>query len=98
MEPVTDRTLWGVVVIALALIILAWGVMYASTPSSNRHTNPDLSELRVPVDAEKGYTYTCHCYRDPVRVTIRTPRPHQVGHAEGQARAGGWRVRVRTEG
>ncbi|MFE2843872.1 hypothetical protein ACFXKS_10015 [Streptomyces scopuliridis] len=90
MEPVTDRALWGVVVIALTLIALAWGVMYASAPSDDRHTDRDLSELRVPVDTEKGYTYTCHCYRDPVRVTIRTTRAHRVGHADGAPGAGGW--------
>ncbi|MFI5758977.1 hypothetical protein [Streptomyces sp. NPDC051569] len=69
MDPVTDRGLWGFVVIALTLIVLAVGLLYASMP----HAEDASDAVRIPPDAEEGYTYTCYCYRDPIAVTI--PRP-----------------------
>ncbi|MFE4534879.1 hypothetical protein ACFRKB_07320 [Streptomyces scopuliridis] len=86
MEPVTDPALWGVVSIAMSAIVLAVGVLYAVMPTADSAVSP------VPLDAEEGYTYTCYCCPDPVRVTIRVPQAHLVGRAPGGRRE------VRTEG
>ncbi|MFE2496866.1 hypothetical protein [Streptomyces scopuliridis] len=86
MEPVTDPALWGVVSIAMSAIVLAVGVLYAVMPTADGAVPP------VPLDAEEGYTYTCYCCPDPVRVTIRAPQAHLVGRAPGV------RCEVRTEG
>ncbi|MEV4973625.1 hypothetical protein [Streptomyces scopuliridis] len=79
MEPVTDPALWGVVSIAMSAIVLAVGVLYAVMPPADSALPP------VPLDAEEGYTYTCYCCPDPVRVTIRAPQAHLVGRAPGGA-------------
>ncbi|MFE1962429.1 hypothetical protein [Streptomyces sp. NPDC059479] len=70
----TDPVLWGVVSIVVSATIMAVGVLYASMAASNEADPP------VPADGEKDFTYTCHCYRDPIRVTVRPPadrRPWQ---------------------
>ncbi|MYZ35948.1 hypothetical protein [Streptomyces sp. SID4917] len=64
----TDPVLWGVVSIVVSVTVIAVGVLYASMATADPL---DPLEPPVPVDAEEGFTYTCHCYRDPVRVTIR---------------------------
>ncbi|MFE1962505.1 hypothetical protein [Streptomyces sp. NPDC059479] len=50
------------------MTVIAVGVLYASMATADPL---DPLEPPVPVDAEEGFTYTCHCHRDPVRVTIR---------------------------
>ncbi|MFE9885350.1 hypothetical protein [Streptomyces scopuliridis] len=52
----------------MSAIVLAVGVLYAVMPTVDGAVPP------VPLDAEEGYTYTCYCCPDPVRVTIRAPR------------------------
>ncbi|MFD7900404.1 hypothetical protein [Streptomyces sp. NPDC059743] len=54
--------------IVVSVTVIAVGVLYASMATADPL---DPLELPVPVDTEEGFTYTCHCYRDPVRVTIR---------------------------
>ncbi|MFE7569708.1 hypothetical protein ACFU76_22525 [Streptomyces sp. NPDC057539] len=80
MEPVTDPALWGVVSIAMSAIVLAVGVLYAVMPSAESALPP------VPLDAEEGFTYTCYCCPDPVRVTVRAPQAHLVGRVAGDRR------------
>ncbi|PVE06067.1 hypothetical protein [Streptomyces scopuliridis] len=65
--------------IALSAIVLAVGVLYAVMPTADGAVPP------VPLDAEEGYTYTCYCCPDPVRVTIRAPQAHLVGRAPAGA-------------
>ncbi|PVE10003.1 hypothetical protein Y717_19480 [Streptomyces scopuliridis RB72] len=72
--------------IAMSAIVLAVGVLYAVMPTADSAVPP------VPLDAEEGYTYTCYCCPDPVRVTIRAPQAHLVGRAPGGRRE------VRAEG
>ncbi|MGW2514383.1 hypothetical protein ACWC0A_34405 [Streptomyces scopuliridis] len=63
----------------MSAIVLAVGVLYAVMPTVDGVVPP------VPLDAEEGYTYTCYCCPDPVRVTIRAPQAHLVGRAPGGA-------------
>ncbi|MFE3139174.1 hypothetical protein [Streptomyces scopuliridis] len=63
----------------MSAIVLAVGVLYAVMPTADGVVPP------VPLDAEEGYTYTCYCCPDPVRVTIRAPQAHLVGRAPGGA-------------
>ncbi|MYZ37778.1 MULTISPECIES: hypothetical protein [unclassified Streptomyces] len=79
MEPTTDRALWGAVSIAVSMVVLAVGVLYAWMSPSDE---PEGLVTVADANAEEGhsYTYTCHCHRDPVRVTIRAweiPRGHR---------------------
>ncbi|MFJ1581374.1 hypothetical protein [Streptomyces sp. NPDC088182] len=87
MEPVTDPALWGVVSIAMSAVVLGVWVLCAVMPAVDSAAVP-----LVPVDAEEGYTYTCYCCPDPVRVTVRAPQAHLVGRVPGGRRP------VRTEG
>ncbi|MFD7118026.1 hypothetical protein ACFWAA_13375 [Streptomyces sp. NPDC059922] len=87
MEPVTDPALWGVVSIAMSVVVLGVWLLCAVVPSVDSAAVPS-----VPLGAEEGYTYTCYCCPDPVRVTIRAPQAHLVG------RAAGGRLRVSAEG
>ncbi|MEV7090945.1 hypothetical protein AB0O07_34660 [Streptomyces sp. NPDC093085] len=88
-----DRVLWGVVALTGSLIVLVMGILYVwygVTPHRPRGVTPrGEPESYVPVDAEPGYTYTCHCYREPVLVTIRVPHiRHRRGHGRRAPR--GW--------
>ncbi|MFI5754413.1 hypothetical protein [Streptomyces sp. NPDC051569] len=87
MDPVTDRGLWGFVVIALTLIVLAVGLLYAHMTATEAAAEGSDDEPRIPPDAEAGYSYTCYCYRDPIRVTIAAP-----GTRRRHARAGRHRI------
>lgn len=68
MAPLADPALWGVLSIGISVAVLALGVVCAWTAT------PDETDLPVPLDTEQDFTYTCHCYRDPIRVTVRRAR------------------------
>lgn len=63
---VLDRTLWGAIILSVGLALLALVAIYSSMPSPHRAQTPP------PIDRD-GYTYTCYCYSDPVRVKILAP-------------------------
>ncbi|WP_369377678.1 hypothetical protein [Streptomyces sp. cg36] len=63
MSPGTERMFWGVIVLAVCLGLLALLAIYWSMPSPRR------AYVAPPTD-RNGYSYTCYCWRDPVRVTF----------------------------
>ncbi|HEY1179594.1 MAG TPA: hypothetical protein VGF17_25855 [Phytomonospora sp.] len=67
-----ERAFWGVMVLAIGLALLALLAIYWSMPSPHR------AYIALPADRD-GYSYTCYCWRDPVRVTIpaEPPRPRR---------------------
>ncbi|MFJ2111089.1 MULTISPECIES: hypothetical protein [unclassified Streptomyces] len=76
IEPVTDQRLWGVVVLVLTFLVLVAGVLYAMERPGAETVSA------VPSDAEAVYTYTCHCHREPIMITLRVaelPRRHGRG-------------------
>ncbi|WP_326611347.1 hypothetical protein OIE62_21635 [Streptomyces scopuliridis] len=77
IDPVTDRALWGVVALAISLIVLVIGILYAAT------WRPEHEPPRAPATAEEAYMYTCYCHREPVHITLRAselPRRQARGH------------------
>ncbi|GGY65749.1 hypothetical protein [Streptomyces xanthochromogenes] len=72
MSAGTERMFWGVMVLAVSLGLLALLAIYWSMPSTYR------ASIEPPTD-RNGYSYTCYCWRSPVRVTVRTepPRPRR---------------------
>ncbi|MGW2485173.1 hypothetical protein ACWCWQ_35690 [Streptomyces sp. NPDC001571] len=72
MSAGTERMFWGVMVLAVSLGLLALLAIYWSMPSTSR------AYIEPPTD-RNGYSYTCYCWRSPVRVTVRTepPRPRR---------------------
>ncbi|MFJ9212555.1 hypothetical protein [Streptomyces sp. NPDC102264] len=77
IAPVTDRALWGVVALALSFIVLVIRILYTTA------WRPEHEPHQVLTAAEAAYTYTCHCHREPVHITLRAselPRKHARGH------------------
>ncbi|MEU3184696.1 hypothetical protein ABZ707_10845 [Streptomyces sp. NPDC006923] len=72
--PATDGAGWGFVALVLSLVVLAVGLLHASTPGPD-HTGPP-----APPEPVEEHTYTCYCHRDPVLVTIP-----MTEHRQGQA-------------
>ncbi|MFI6702463.1 hypothetical protein ACIBJC_26490 [Streptomyces sp. NPDC050509] len=71
-----DETFWGVVALSISLTALVFGVLYAA------HGRPGSEEGAPdpPFVAEETYSYTCHCHREPVHITIRARQiPRMVG-------------------
>ncbi|MBD0743816.1 hypothetical protein [Streptomyces sp. CBMA152] len=58
-----ERAFWGVIVIAVALGLLALLAIYWSMPSPCR-------AYVAPRTDRNGYSYTCYCWAQPVRVTF----------------------------
>ncbi|GAA1175872.1 hypothetical protein GCM10009578_017120 [Streptomyces rhizosphaericus] len=58
-----DRTFWGILIIAVSVPLLALLIMWAMLPNPHRGFTPP------PLDRE-GFTYSCYCWQDRVRVTI----------------------------
>ncbi|MEV5567623.1 hypothetical protein AB0L54_32925 [Streptomyces sp. NPDC052196] len=63
MSEGTERMFWGVIVLAVAVGLLALLAIYWSMPSPYR-------AYVAPPTEQNGYSYTCYCWRDPVRVTF----------------------------
>lgn len=78
-----DRTLIGVVCLCVSLGVLSLVAIYCSMPSPRRAVAP------APTD-RPGYTYTCYCYRDALRVKIladETPRRRHARTPSNPARS-----------
>lgn len=58
-----ERAFWGVMVIAVGLGLLALLAIYWSMPSPRR------GYVAPPTD-RAGYSYTCYCWGESVRVTF----------------------------
>ncbi|RYJ20393.1 hypothetical protein CU044_7191 [Streptomyces sp. L-9-10] len=57
------------------------------TPAQHEASEPEFPQEHEPhqvlTAAEAAYTYTCHCHREPVHITLRAselPRRHARGH------------------
>ncbi|MFE3739987.1 hypothetical protein [Streptomyces sp. NPDC059134] len=83
-----DETFWGVVALSISLIALVFGVLYAThgRPGAEEGAPdpPFVAEGGAPdppfVAAKETYSYTCHCHREPVHITIRARQvPRMVG-------------------
>lgn len=78
-----DRVMWGVIALSVGLGLLALVAIYSSLPSPHRAVTPP------PLDQD-GHTYTCYCYRTPVRVHVQNPQNGaRKGHRR-RARRGPW--------
>ncbi|MFG2528295.1 hypothetical protein [Streptomyces sp. NPDC048516] len=75
----TDRVFWGVLTLAVSALLLALLVMWALLPNPHRGFTPP------PLDRD-GFTYSCYCWQDTVRVTILAEPPPRAKHAR-RARA-----------
>ena len=76
---VLDRMVIGVVCLSVCLGLVALLAIYASMPSPRRAVAP------APTD-RPGYTYTCYCYRDAVRVKILADETPRRRHARTQSK------------
>jgi hypothetical protein len=74
---VLDRMVIGVVCLSVCLGLVALLAIYASMPS------PRLAVAPAPTD-RPGYTYTCYCYRDSVRVEILPTNQPRRRHARSE--------------
>ncbi|MEV7869847.1 hypothetical protein AB0P17_28015 [Streptomyces sp. NPDC088124] len=73
-----DETFWGVVALCVSFTALVFGLLYAAggRPGAEEGV-PDA----LCVETEETYSYTCHCHRDPVHITIRARQiPRIRGH------------------
>lgn len=81
-----DGLLLSAMAAAIGLSLAALVVVGATLPSGRRGVTP-------PPVRRSGHTYACHCWRDPVRVTVRPParrrRPPAATPARHAARAAG---------
>ncbi|WP_411146412.1 hypothetical protein [Streptomyces sp. x-80] len=77
-----ERAALGFVIICACVVLLALFVVWAMIPGPHR------AETALPSD-EEGFSYRCHCWRDPVTVTIRTEQGSQARrrHAREERRA-----------
>lgn len=89
-----DRMFWGVMVLAVCVVVLALFAIYWSMPS------PYRAYVAPPTDRD-GYSYTCYCWRDPVRCLAKlmkkAPRSLKMGavrrrRARSQERVRGTRT------
>ncbi|MEU2179731.1 hypothetical protein [Streptomyces thermolilacinus] len=69
-----DRVFWGALILAVSALLLALLIMWALLPNPHRGFTPP------PLDRD-GYTYTCFCWQDTVRVTILAEPPPKRKHA-----------------
>ncbi|WHM36326.1 hypothetical protein [Streptomyces sp. BPTC-684] len=70
-----ERMFWGVMVLAVCVAMLALLAIYWSMPPAHR------AYVALPTDRD-GYSYTCYCWRDPVRVILCTGSgKHRRRHA-----------------
>ena len=72
-----DRVLWGTVALSASVALLALFAIYSSMPSPHRAVTPP------PIDKD-GYTYTCYCFSDPVRVKILAPTQQKRAARSGR--------------
>ncbi|MFD5747014.1 hypothetical protein [Streptomyces sp. NPDC127033] len=69
-----DETFWGVVALSVSFTALVFGLLYAA---GERSGTEEGAQAALFVETEETYSYTCHCHRDPVHITIparQTPR------------------------
>jgi len=83
---VLDRMVIGLVCLSVCLGLVALLAIYASMPSPRRAVAP------APTD-RPGYTYTCYCYRDSVRVEILSANRPRRRHARSEPARSGNRSR-----
>lgn len=74
-----DRMVIGVVCLCISLGGGTLLAIYWSMPSPRRAVAP------APVD-RPGYTYTCYCYYEPVRVKILAPKSSRAARHGRHAR------------
>jgi len=78
-----DLAVIAVVSLSVSLGVVALIAIYCSMPSPRRAVAP------APVD-RPGYTYTCYCYNESVRVLIldsEVPRRRHARHGSKPARS-----------
>ncbi|MEV7870239.1 hypothetical protein AB0P17_30030 [Streptomyces sp. NPDC088124] len=63
-----DETFWGVVALSISFTALVFGLLYAA---GGRPGAEDGASSPPFAETEETYSYTCHCHRDPVHITIR---------------------------
>lgn len=74
-----DERFWGIVALSISFTALVTGILYAANwRSGHRREEESAAPLPpLPVAPEVTYSYTCHCHRNPVHVTVpahRIPR------------------------
>ncbi|WP_162793993.1 hypothetical protein [Streptomyces paludis] len=62
-----ERTFWGMVALAISFTTLVLGVLYAAGARGDEGAPPPPP---LWVEPEETYSYTCHCHRNPVHITI----------------------------
>lgn len=74
-----DRVFWGALILGVSALLLALLIMWALLPNPHRGFTPP------PLDRD-GFTYSCYCWQDSIRVTILAEPPPRAKHAR-RARA-----------
>ncbi|MGW1277960.1 hypothetical protein ACWD4V_13550 [Streptomyces tsukubensis] len=69
-----DQIFWGSLILALSVLLLVLLIMWALLPNPHRAFTPP------PLDRD-GFTYSCYCWQDSVRVTILADAPGRARHA-----------------
>lgn len=75
-----DRMVIGVFCLCISLGLGTLFAIYWSMPSPRRAVAP------APVD-RPGYTYTCYCYRDSMRVKILADETPRGRHARTESKS-----------
>ncbi|MFJ7902362.1 hypothetical protein ACIQ6V_18030 [Streptomyces sp. NPDC096198] len=74
----TERVFWGTTILAVSVLLIVLLIMWALLPNPHRGFTPP------PLDRD-GFTYTCFCWQDTVRVTILAEPPSRRKHARVSA-------------
>lgn len=66
---------WGLLITMTSLVALALLIARALM------SGPGAGAAPPPSPGEERFAYTCHCWQDPVRVTVRREPPPRRRHA-----------------